>query len=185
MPFVPYNHSRGIPNVIVDGTSNESTVLTLSHWRQSGTPEELLADTSAEIVFKYLDSPKYHVETDVVSNNHYDEDGLVGMFAFMNASLAQRHRDLLIDVAEAGDFGIYKSLDAARIVFTLSAFADPEISLPGAIFKLGYPEMAAELCRELLIDCRIFWRTWRDTGPCGRTKRACCWSPRLSSIPAK
>jgi hypothetical protein len=27
----------------------------------------------------YLDSPRFHVEADAVSNNHFDEDGLVGI----------------------------------------------------------------------------------------------------------
>src|SRR5678815_706092 len=86
--FVPYDRSTAIPNVIVDGTANESTVLTLSHWRRSGTPEELASDTSAEIVFKYLDTPRFHVEADAVSNNHFDEDGLIGVFALTQSEVA-------------------------------------------------------------------------------------------------
>jgi len=75
MRFLPYQEAGSIPNIIVDGTANEGTVLTLSHWRRSGTPEELMADTSAEIVFNYLDSPRHHVNADAVSNNHFDQDG--------------------------------------------------------------------------------------------------------------
>ena len=151
MKFIPYEGTRKNPNIIVDGTANEATILTLSHWRQSGTPEPLLGDTSAEIVFNYLNSPQYHVDASVVSNNHFDEDGLVGVFSLIDPEFAFRHRELLIAVANAGDFGVVRNRLAARIVFTLSAFADPEHSpLPKYIFKLRYPELAASLYEELL-----------------------------------
>jgi len=151
MRFLPYQEAGSIPNIIVDGTANGGTVLTLSHWRRSGTPEELMADTSAEIVFNYLDSPRHHVKVDAVSNNHFDQDGFVGVFALIDSERAMRHRDLLIDVAEAGDFGIYKDRTAARIVFAISTYSDPQKSpLPAHIFKLPYPQHAAELYRDLL-----------------------------------
>jgi len=125
--------------------------LTLSHWPKSGTPAELKGDTSAEIVFNYLDTPAFHVEADAVSNNHFDEDGLVGIFVMLEPSVAERHRDLLLDVAQAGDFGIFKQREAARITFTLSAHADPETSpLPETIFERPYPELANELYVRLL-----------------------------------
>jgi len=54
----------------------------------SGTPAALRADTSAEIVFNYLDAPDAHVGVDGVSNNHFDEDGLIGIFALMQPALA-------------------------------------------------------------------------------------------------
>jgi hypothetical protein len=150
--FVPYDQTISIPNVIVDGTANNGTVLTLSHWRRSGTPEELMADTSAEIVFKYLDAPRFHVAAEAVSNNHFDEDGLIGVFAFAQSRIALRHRELLIDAAQAGDFGVYKDRNAARIAFVISSYADPETSpLPKSIFQLRYPELAAELYREVLV----------------------------------
>jgi hypothetical protein len=126
-------------------------LLTLSHWPRSGTPAELKADTSAEIAFRYLNSPGFHVECDVVTNSHFDEDGLVGVFALLDPITASRYRDLLIDVASAGDFGVFKSRDAARISFAVSSFADPDLSpLPKALFGLSYPLMAAELYVRML-----------------------------------
>ena len=47
MRFSPYSETVSVPNVIVDGAANKSTLLTLSHWPKSGTPAELKADTSA------------------------------------------------------------------------------------------------------------------------------------------
>jgi hypothetical protein len=86
-----------------------------------------------------------------VSNNHFDEDGLVGIFAMLHPTMAQRHRDLLVDVAQAGDFGIFERRQAARIAFVLSAYADPESSpLPANVFTLPYADLASELYLQLL-----------------------------------
>jgi hypothetical protein len=145
MRFLPYPNAT-IPNIIVDGAANSHTVLTLSHWPKSGSPAELKADTSTAFVFNYLDAPEYHVDVEAVSNNHFDEDGLVGIFALLQPSFAQRHRDLLVDVAQAGDFGVFDRRDAARIAFVLSAFADPDSSpLPAELFTRSYPVLAGEL----------------------------------------
>src|SRR5215467_10308504 len=150
MRFVPYS-SATIPNVIVDGARNGHTVLTLSHWPKSGSPAALRADTSTAIVFNYLDAPAYHVDAEAVSNNHFDEDGLVGIFALLQPAFAQRHRDLLLDVAQAGDFGAFERRDAARIAFVLSACADPDSSpLPADLFTRPYPVLAGELYIRLL-----------------------------------
>lgn len=151
MRFLPYDQIDSVPNVIVDGARTKHTILTLSHWPKSGTPVELKADTSAEIVFTYLDSSQFHVHADVVSNNHFDEDGLVGIFTMLTPAEAERHRDLLIDVARAGDFGTFSDRRAARIVFTLSAYADADTSpLPSSLFTCPYAERAGELYVRLL-----------------------------------
>jgi hypothetical protein len=151
MRFLSYFQASSVPNVIVDGASTENTVLTLSHWPKSGTPAELKGDTSTAIVFNYLDSLQFHVEADVVSNNHFDEDGLVGIFAMLEPRVAEHHRDLLVDVAQAGDFGIFARRQAARIAFTLSAYADADTSpLPSSLFQLPYSDLASELYVRLL-----------------------------------
>ncbi|MBI3866678.1 MAG: hypothetical protein HY290_32760 [Planctomycetia bacterium] len=151
MKFLPYEQVSSVPNVIVDGAATENTVLTLSHWPKSGTPRELKRDTSAEIAFAYLDSPRFHVQADSVSNNHFDEDGLIGIFTLLEPATAERHRDLLIDAAQAGDFGFFTLRDAARIAFTLSAFVDASTSpLPKRYFDLPYADMAAAMYAMLL-----------------------------------
>src|SRR5688572_4361463 len=169
MHYVPYNQAT-IPNVVVDGSPNAHTLLTLSHWPRSGTPAELKADTSAEIAFKYLDSAAFHVECDVATNNHFDQDGLVGLFVLIDPLTAVRHRELLIDVASAGDFGVFKSRDAVRINFAVSTLADPERSpFPKEVFDLAYPDMAAELYTRILdllprliADPVAFRSLWED-----------------------
>ena len=124
MRFLPYDDASSEPNVIVDGTANDRTLITLSHWRRSGTPADLMADTSTAIVFNYLDRPDLHVPADVISNNHFDEDGLVGIYALLEPAAAASRRQLLIDVAQAGDFGVCTSRRAARIAFAISAHTE-------------------------------------------------------------
>jgi hypothetical protein len=149
--FVAYSEAAQLPNIVVDGAAAPATVLTLSHWPRSGTPAALRADTSAEIVFKYLDAPEANVDVDAVSNNHFDEDGLVGIFALMQPALAARWRALLVQIARAGDFGVCDSRNAARIAFVLSAYADRSTSpLPRSTFHGPYAEVTDRLYLEML-----------------------------------
>ena len=151
MRYLPYAAASSEPNVIVDGTANDRTLITLSHWRKSGTPADLMADTSTAIVLNYLDRPDLHVPADVVSNNHFDEDGLVGIYALLEPDAAASRRDLLIDVAEAGDFGVCTSRRAARIAFAISAHADPATSpFPRSVFDRPAPLIDEGLYRALL-----------------------------------
>ena len=149
--FVTYEELGNTPNIVVDGTGNPATEITLSHWPKSGTPRALKADTSTEIVFNYLATPRLHVTAAAVSNNHFDEDGLAGIYALIEPDTATAARDLLIDIAHAGDFATYRHRQAARVAFTISAFADPERSpLDRTIFDLPYPAQCAALYAELL-----------------------------------
>lgn len=43
--FVPYKDLMGLPNIVVDGSGNSETLITLSHWPKSGSPHALKADT--------------------------------------------------------------------------------------------------------------------------------------------
>ena len=151
MRYVPYYELNDTPNIIVDGGANPATRLTLSHWPHSGTPWPLKQDLSAQIVFRYLAEPDLQIAVDAVSNNHFDEDGLVSLFAILNADRFRAMSELLIDVAAAGDFGTYHLRNAARIAFTISAFGNRETSpLPAEIFDRSYPETTAALYREML-----------------------------------
>src|SRR5215467_3122596 len=128
MRYVAYEALGNERNIIVDGPANPHTRITLSHWPYSPTPAALREDVSAQIVFRYLDEPEWRVEAEAVSNNHFDEDGLVSVYSMLSPEAAQKDKELLIDAAAAGDFGTYRFRDAARISFVLSAFADPDTS---------------------------------------------------------
>ena len=122
--YVPYGEAIGEPNVVVDGSPNASTVLTLSHWPGTDCPAELRADLSAEMAFRYLDEGgARHGDAAIVTNNHFDEDGLVAVVALIEPESALRQRELLIDIARAGDFGWFRDRRAARASMVITAYA--------------------------------------------------------------
>ena len=124
MRFVAYEQSRSTPNIVVDGSPNEATVLTLTHWPGIPQPAGLAADLSAEMAFRYVDDPCAHAPADAVTNNHFDQDGLVSAHALIEPDLAQANRELLIDVAAAGDFGTYRFRSAARASMTIARMGE-------------------------------------------------------------
>ncbi|MGI9330237.1 MAG: DUF6687 family protein [Gammaproteobacteria bacterium] len=149
--FVPYTELGDRPNVIVDGPPQKATELTLSHWPNNQTPDELKRDTSTAIAFAYLDRPDLHRDIGAISNSHFDEDGLFSMFALVHPATALAYRELLIDASRAGDFGIFEQRDAARLAFTIEAFADPTTSpLPADTFAVCDRRRAARLYTAML-----------------------------------
>jgi hypothetical protein len=147
--YVGYPALDGVPNVIVDGAATDGTVLTLSHWPQSPIPPGLQADLSAQMAFAYLYRGDLHTPAEVVSNNHFDQDGLVSVFALTDPTSALDRRALLTDVAAAGDFATYRQRDAARVSMTISAFADADRSPLGPP-PADYGAWTATLYEELL-----------------------------------
>ncbi len=154
LQYLPYNRLGPTPNIIVDSKPIESTVLTLSHWPASGGPPEFKADLSAEIVFNFLESDtaeSLSSSAQAVSNNHFDEDGLVGIFTLLNPGAALAEKEFLLDIATAGDFGTYKNREAAQVTFVLQAWAQPDKSpLNKAVFRRPYDEVTGILYEELL-----------------------------------
>lgn len=149
--FEPYHELAGVPNVIVDGGPTESTELTLSHWPGSPTPIDLLDDLSAQISLRALDHPTLFDGIEVVSNNHFDQDGLASAFALIHPVDAIQRRERTVDVARAGDFATYHDRDSMRIAFAIAALADATRStLDAAIFDGTYDEQSGRLYQSLL-----------------------------------
>ncbi len=104
------------PKLSVDGTVPNS--IHFSHWEGNETPAELKADTSTEIALNLVASP--HRETltagiELVTNNHFDCDGVLSCWTVLIGERALQYRDLLIAAAEAGDFSEYSSDDGVRV----------------------------------------------------------------------
>lgn len=151
MQYCSYKQSAQVPNIIVDGSANAGTELVLSHWQNNTTPQDLRADLSAQIVFNYLGKPEIKSAATVVSNDHFDADGLVGIYSLINPDDAEDLKDLLIDIAGAGDFNVYKSREAARISFILDAWQTPKLSpLKPSVLAQDYPTVTNILYEELL-----------------------------------
>jgi hypothetical protein len=133
--FVRFPELAGHPNVIVDGSAGADTRLVLSHWPGSSTPDSVRDDLSAQIALRALDHPALLDGIEAVSNNHFDQDGLMGIYALVEPEAARRRRELVIDVARAGDFGWYESRAAARIAMAIAVMSDPARSpFAGALF---------------------------------------------------
>ncbi|MFQ5634918.1 MAG: DUF6687 family protein [Gammaproteobacteria bacterium] len=169
--YVPYKEVGERPNVIVDGAPLASTILTLSHWPNNQTHPSVRRDTSTATVFAYLDSPALHRDVTIVSNNHFDEDGLFSMFGLVDPAAALEYRDLLAGGALAGDFGVCGDDDrAARLCFVVESFCDPAGSpLPAATFQGCEHVRVAALYRAMLerlpavLDDLDAWESlWRD-----------------------
>lgn len=167
--YVPFKEVGDQPNIVVDGAPLRSTVLTLSHWPNNQTPEILKRDTSTATVFAYLDTPELHQPVGIVTNNHFDEDGLFSMFALSQPTIALRHRELLIGGAMAGDFGVFTDRNAVRLCFIIEAFTDKSVSpLPQEVFSgcerqriAAFFRQMLERLPEILEDVNEYSRYWR------------------------
>lgn len=94
-----------IPKLSVDGTVSNS--VHFSHWKGNETPSEVKADTSTEIVLNLVASPNRNELTqgiELVTNNHFDTDGVLSVWTALAGERALGLRDKLIPAAEAGDF---------------------------------------------------------------------------------
>jgi hypothetical protein len=124
LTFVPYHLLDGRPSVVLDGSPAPGTVLTVTHWPGYPPPAGIEDDLSAQMAFRLLARPDLMPqEAEVVSNNHFDQDGLVSVYALVAPDDAVRRRTFLEDVACAGDFALCRDRDAARVSMVLAALA--------------------------------------------------------------
>ncbi len=123
MQYLPYGPDlEQTPNIVVDARGNDATVLELSHWPRNRTPIELKADSSTEIAINYLRSPEresYRRGAEAVTNNHFDVDGLMSMWAVLNPQAALEQSELLVATGECGDFDRWEGEHAAKIACSL------------------------------------------------------------------
>src|ERR1051325_1517547 len=107
---------ENVPKLSVDGTVDNS--IHFSHWEGNQTPAEVKADTSTEIALNLVGSRNRAALTkgiELVTNNHFDTDGVLSVWTVMNGERALAYRDLLVSAAEAGDFSEYSSDDGVRV----------------------------------------------------------------------
>ncbi|HEY8545657.1 MAG TPA: DUF6687 family protein [Acidimicrobiales bacterium] len=122
--FVPHHRLDGVPNVVVDGSPVPGTVLTVTHWPGYPPPPGIEDDLSAQMAFRLLERPDLVPPgVEVVTNNHYDQDGLVSVFALVDPDEAVPRRRFLEEVASAGDFAVCHDRDAARVSAVVAAWA--------------------------------------------------------------
>jgi hypothetical protein len=116
-----------IQKLSVDGTVPNS--LHFSHWQGNETPAALKADTSTEIALNLVGSPDMRELTrgiELVTNNHFDTDGVLSVWTVMTGERALGLRDELIAAAENGDFSTYTNADAVRANIVIQGSEQPD-----------------------------------------------------------
>lgn len=127
LTFAPHHRLEGRPSIVVDGSPAPGTVLTVTHWPGYPPPAGIEDDLSAQMAFRLLDRPDLVPPgTEAVSNNHFDQDGLVSIHALVAPDEAAPRRRFLEDVASAGDFAVSRHRDAARVSMVLASWAKAE-----------------------------------------------------------
>jgi hypothetical protein len=94
-----------VPKLSVDGTVDNA--IHFSHWKGNQTPASVKADTSTEIALNLVAAPNRDELTkgiDLVTNNHFDTDGVLSVWSVLTGERALELREKLIAAAEAGDF---------------------------------------------------------------------------------
>lgn len=116
------NAMKDIDKISVDGLVPKSAHL--SHWRGNQTPVPFKADTATDIVFRYLCHPKRNdlfPQFRIITNNHFDTDGLLSIWALLNPKKAEPLAGRMISSAEAGDFFAFSSEEGVQINLLVQA----------------------------------------------------------------
>jgi hypothetical protein len=112
-----YYHAglEDVPKLSVDGLVPRS--VHFSHWQGNETPVAVKADSSTEIALNVVASPARAGLTrgiDLVTNNHFDTDGVLSVWTMLAGERALDLRAALVAAAEAGDFSANTGAQAIR-----------------------------------------------------------------------
>jgi hypothetical protein len=160
-----------VPKLSVDGTV--ANAVHFSHWQGNETPASVKADTSTEIALNLVGAPNRDELTqgiDLVTNNHFDTDGVLSVWTVLTGPRALELREGLIAAAEAGDFSEFSSEIGVRASIVIQGSDDPmdKVGSPlarhlagGAAFddarayELLFPEVEKVLTR--INDYEFLW----------------------------
>lgn len=161
-----------VPKLSIDGTV--ANAVHFSHWEGNETPPSVKADTSTEIALNLVGSPNRDELTqgiELVTNNHFDTDGVLSVWTVMTGARALDLRGELIAAAEAGDFSEFTGENGVRASIVIQGSDEPmdEAGSPlgrhlsgGAAFddarayELILPEVERVLTR--IDDYEFLWR---------------------------
>lgn len=164
-----------VPKLSVDGTVENS--IHFSHWEGNTTPATVKADTSTEIALNLVASPNRAALTngiELVTNNHFDTDGVLSVWTVLTGDRALAYRDLLVSAAEAGDFSEYSSDDGVRVSIAIQGsdqaspnndegsplarlLAGEEVDDDARAYELVLPEV-----ERLLTNINDYESLWRE-----------------------
>ena len=125
-PALSYRHwHEGLnPDQCVSVDGNAPGRLNLSHWPGNRTPPGLrhdLSTGSALLLAKAPDRAKLLKGITIVTNNHWDTDGVCSAWAVLEPEKALAHGALLSAAAMAGDFEMFTTPEGVKIDLTLTA----------------------------------------------------------------
>jgi hypothetical protein len=117
---------RAVQKISVDGLVPE-TSHHLSHWKNNLTPPVFKADTATEIAFKYNATTRagdYFPGVTLITNNHFDTDGLLSVWALLNPHRAEPLKSQMIYTSEAGDFCTFTTEEAVQFNLMIEGLRD-------------------------------------------------------------
>ncbi|MEM8886851.1 MAG: DUF6687 family protein, partial [Bacteroidota bacterium] len=119
MEFLPFHEVKNHQEVVIVDSYFKGRSM-LSHWRGAPIPDGLGDDSSTGIVLNAIKANHSSVKLPFVSNNHFDIDGFLGIWALLYPELALEHEALLREAALIGDFrewkiGSARSLEALKL----------------------------------------------------------------------
>jgi hypothetical protein len=129
-----------LPFLCVDGVVDRG--LNVSHWPGNRTPAHLKADTTTDMMLRLARDPgraAWLEGVSIVTNNHFDTDGLLSVFAALRPEEALRHAPEMIQAARTGDFGEWTTPEAFKFDAVVTAYDDDRRS-PIASEIRGRPE---------------------------------------------
>jgi hypothetical protein len=117
-----YYHAglEDVPKLSVDGLVPES--VHFSHWQGNETNARVKADSSTEIALNTVAAPDRLELTrgiELVTNNHFDTDGVLSVWTMLTGERALDLRAALVAAAEAGDFSANTGAQAIRASLVL------------------------------------------------------------------
>jgi hypothetical protein len=148
------------------------SAMNLGHWPGNSTPPELKADTSTEMAFNLVESPdkdKYLHNIEIVSNNHFDSDGVTAAYVLLHPEESILMKNALINIAVTGDFLEFTTEDALKADKVLNDLQYKEKSMFADIFGQSGDHImnslyqkAFELLPELVNKIDNFENYFRD-----------------------
>jgi hypothetical protein len=162
------------PKLSVDGTVDNA--IHFSHWKGNQTPASVKADTSTEIALNVVaaaDRDQLTRGIELVTNNHFDTDGVLSVWSMVNGERALRLREKLIAAAEAGDFCELSTTDGVRASIVIQGSDSPtdksgsplarhlageEITDEARAYELVLPHV-----ERVITETNAFEELWRDS----------------------
>ena len=118
--------------------------LHFSHFKGNKTPPKYKADTGTEIALKVAADAAFDRErVPICTNNHYDTDGVLAVWAMCFPEDSLMSKDVAIRAAETGDFKHYSTDEAFKIDAAIEGYRHAATS-PYAATIAGLDPAAAD-----------------------------------------